>query len=310
MNFRTEKKPLIEAALIASMACVFVIISLYIPLLTILFFLLPVPFIVLSVRHPIKYAILSLVVVCFFTGLLLEVIYTVFILIVFGPIAIIMGYLMRKKRREFEVILAGTMASAVSIFLAMQIISMLSGINLIEQMGALFRESIYNQMKMMPQINVTEVRMNEAITYFISIFPALIVVQSMIGAVINYYLSVAILKRSSFYKDKTPSFSSFKLPNNIIVGFLLLVVLAFLTRFIEGIYYENLIQNITTIFMFLLFLQGISVIVFFMEKIKINKFIKILLIIFIVLMGTLITFVALAGFIDAVFNIRKLNRSQ
>lgn len=310
MNFNTDNKPLIEAAILASMTTVFVIMSLYIPILTILIFILPVAFIILGVKYPIKYGIMSLVVVCLLAGFLTEIVYTVFIFIVFGPIAIVMGYLMGKSRKEFDVIIGGTIASALSWFLAIYLIGLISGVDVIDQTATMFREAFYNQTEMLSQMNLSEVRLNETINYFISIFPALIIIQAMIVAVINYYLSISILKRSNFYKGKIPSFSSFKLPKNIIIGFFLLVLLAYLTQFIEGIYYQNLISNISTIFFFLLFLQGVAVLLYFMEKWKINKLIKVIIITVLILMGTLVTFIAIAGFIDAVFNIRKFESKE
>ncbi|QUH25168.1 YybS family protein [Serpentinicella alkaliphila] len=311
MNLNTKNKPLVEAGLIAAMATIFVLVTIFIPVLTILVFILPVAFIILGIRYPIRYTVLSLITVCIITGFFTEVVYSLFLFVIFGPIAIVMSYLMSKKRNEFEVIIAGTIAASVSWFIAIHIISIVSGINILDQIAYIFKESIYAQLDMLNQMNLnSELRINEAINYFISIFPALIIIQSMIVSVINYYLSISVLRRTNQYAGTTPTFSSFKLPKHIIMGFFLLSALAYLSQYVQGIYYENLLHNITALFMFLLFLQGISVVLYFMEKSNLNKVFKVFILVVVILMRTFLTFVALAGFIDAIFNVRKFNKGQ
>ena len=55
-----EKRAFVEAALITAIATIFAISVVYIPVLSILIVLIPVPFMILAYKHGNKYSMLSL----------------------------------------------------------------------------------------------------------------------------------------------------------------------------------------------------------------------------------------------------------
>lgn len=310
MNECSNKKALIESALMATITSFFVLGTFYIPLLAVLLAVLPVPFIILSIRHGTRYTILSLIIVSLLIGLLTGIFYTVFVLIIFAPITLAMGEAIRKRKKPYEVIGFGTAASVLSVFFLLQVIGIASGINIIDEIAIIVGEVMDHQMEMLTAMNINAVDVNEAINYILMILPALIIIQSMMGAFINYYLTAAVINRFRFMDHSLGEFSDFKLPGNIILGSFIIFILSMMTRYIEGLQHISLIANITIIFVVLFFLQGITFISYLLKKAKVPKSIRIVLIVLLVIISPLMTLVAIIGLIDALLDIRRVRRKE
>ncbi|AOY75354.1 YybS family protein [Clostridium formicaceticum] len=308
MKDYSNKKAFIEAALMVTITSFFVVATLYIPILSVLLFFLPVPFIILSFRYSTSYTVISLAVASLFIGLLTGVLYTVFIFVIITPIALIMGHYMKHHKKPFQVIGVGTAVSVFSIFLMIQIVSMVSGVHIIEEMGRMIGEVLDHQVEMLHTVNVSSLDIQEAINYFMMILPGLIIVQSMIGAFINYYLAVAIMNRLKFISYKFDGFEDFKLPANIVLGSFIIFILSLLTRYVPGIDHNSLIANATLIFVVVFFLQGISFINYLLKKRKFPKFLRIFILILFVFISPLMTLVAIIGLLDAMIDIRRIGK--
>ena len=308
MSISTNRIALVESALIATLASFFVIGIAYIPILSILVLLLPAPFMILSTRHGTRYTVLALIIVGVLIGSLTGILYTIFILIVWGPMAIVMGNLLKKRHDPFQVIALGTLASVISIFFVIQMVSTIGGVNIIDEVSAMLRGVLDHQVEMLITFNIDAVRVNDVFNYFMILLPGIIIIQSMIGAFINYYVSVAALKRFDFKHYELPEFSLFKLPGNIVIGTFIIVILVFSTKYIDGIDYATLMANATIVFMILFFLQGLALANYYMKKVKIHKIIRSIILILLILISPVITLVAFLGLADSMFDIRRIRQ--
>ena len=308
MNVDKHRKALIEAGLMAALASLFVVGTIYIPFLSILIGLLPVPFIILSIRHGAKYTILSLIIVSLLIGILTGVFYTGFVFVIFAPMALTMGQAIKKRKEPYEIIGLGAAASAISVFVLLQIIAIATGTNIIDEIANMVRSVINHQIETLTNMNINAVDANEALNYIMMIFPGLIVIQSMIGAFANYYLSSTIINRFKLTDFHLGEFSNFKLPTNIILGSFIIFILSFATKYIGGIDHTSLIANTTIIFISIFFLQGITFISYLLKKMKTPKFIRRFIIAFLVVISPLMTLVALVGLMDSLLNVRKIEK--
>ncbi|SDL14637.1 YybS family protein [Natronincola ferrireducens] len=310
MNFYSNKKALIESALMASITSLFVVSTLYIPALSILLMLLPVPFIILSVRHGTRYTILSFIIVSLLIGFLTGILYTAFVFIVFGPISVVMGYYTKRKKQPYEVIGLGTAASVLSIFFILQLISIISGIHIIDEIALMITAALDHQVEMLKTVNLDPVDVKEALNYMMMILPALIIIQSMIGTFINYYLATLAINRFKLMDQRLSEFSDFKLPNNIVLGSFIIFVLSLSTRYIEGIQHISLIANVTIIFSVLFFLQGITFIGYLLKRTKLPKAIRFIILALLILVSPLMTLVSLLGLLDTVIDLRRGKKKE
>ncbi|WP_192929620.1 YybS family protein [Alkaliphilus serpentinus] len=306
MNLENNKRALIESALIAMISAFFAISVIYIPVLSILIFFLPVPFIILSARRGTKYTILSLLISSLAIGLLTELILTGFILIMFGPVALVIGYCIRTKKEPFTAISIASALWVVTTFLIIQLIAIIGGINFMEIIADSFKE-VQLQMEEILSMEYSKATIKAAIDNLIMLIPSFLILQSVMGAFANYYLAISVLKKIRYDYDKLPEFSKFRLPGNILLGSFIIFVLSYLTRFIEGIHFNALLNNVIVIFIFVFYLQGIATISYMLKRIKTPKALRIFLIILIVVFSPLTAYIiAPLGLIDAAFDIRKL----
>lgn len=304
----SNKRALIEAALIASIATFFAIGFIFIPVLTLLLFLLPVPFMILSARHGTRYTILSLIITSLLIGVLTEIIFTLFVIMVFGPMAIVMGYYIKKNREAYAVIGMGAAVSIVSIAVTIQLAATIGGFNLIDSIATIIRQVVDTQSEMLMNVNLSTINVKEMTNYLLMIIPGMLVVQSLVSAFLNYYLTVAILRRLRYNDYLLPEFSHFILPKNIVFGSFIIYALTFMSRYVEGIYHSSLVANVTILFVFIFFFQGLALISYMLEKIRLAKLVRMLILLLIVIISPLLTVVSFAGLIDSVFDIRKLRQ--
>lgn len=310
MTDSKNKKPLVEAGLIAAITSFFIIGTLYIPMLSMALIMLPVPFILLSVRHGTRYTIFSLIITSLLIGFLTGVFYTVFIFVISTPIALIMGYSIKKKKKPYEVVGWGTAATVFSTFFIIQLISTISGINIIKELSTILQEIVSQQVDMLTSLDIGLIDVKKTLDYLMMLLPALIIVQSMVGAFINYYLTSVIINRFKLVDYQLGDFSDFKLPGNIVFGSFIIFILSVMTSYIDGIDHNTLIANITVIFVMIFFLQGISFIAYLLKKSKTPKIIRITSVVLIVLITPLMTLVSLLGLFDSILNLRRINKKQ
>lgn len=306
MNNYNDKRAFVEAALIAAITTVLAISVIYIPVLSISTVLIPVPFMILAYRHGTKYTVLSFITFSLLIGILTEILYTVFLISTFGPMIITMGYYIRKRKEPYVVIGAGTITYILSIFIVFQFVSYIGNINIIDQIAFVMEDIITKQVDMLKTMNIDVLSAEEMLNYLLMIIPGVLVIQSMFTAFGNYYLTVGILKRFSPNDLEFPQFSNFRLPGNIVLGSFIIFILSYLTRYIEGIYHISLITNVTLLFVFLFFIQGISVISYLIKRTKTPKPVRIFLLALILLISPLLTAISFIGLIDSIVDIRKI----
>ncbi len=308
MNSVTNKKALIETALISTITSLFAISFSYIPVLFILIFLIPVPYMVITTRHNIKHGLIALLISSLLIGFLTDIVFVLFIILFFGPLALVMGHLIKRNTDEVSVIGIGALISILTIFLTIQMISMIGGFNVIDSLSVMINEAIELQMETLTSMNVQVSDIQGFFDYLLMLFPSIIIIQSLFLTVINYYGTIAILKRLGFKQHTLPQFSHFKLPKNIIFGSFIILLLSYATRFIDGIYTDSLVNNVLIIFIFVFFIQGLSFISFFLKKRGVYKPVRILLIILILLISPLLIFISMLGLLDSLMDMRKLRQ--
>lgn len=310
MNLMSDRKALIEAALMATISSFFVISFIYIPFLALLLIFLPVPFLVLATRHGNRYVVFSFLITSVIVGALTGIIYPIFIVLLFGPMTLIMGYFLKRKANPYQVIGLGTLVSVFSIFIVLQLVDWVAGIYIMDELILMLQSVIDHQIGALENMDIQAISREELLSYLVIIIPGAFVVQSLLICFLNYYMTAAVLKRLRVDQQQLPEFSNFRWPGNIVLGSFIIFILTFATQFIEGIYAQTLLTNITLIFSFVFFLQGIAFISFFIKKTKINKVIRVVIIGIIVVLSPLLTIVAIMGLVDALFDMRNLKKSS
>lgn len=311
MNFKNDKtRSFIETILIITLMTLYVLLGIYfIPVIIILY---PIPFIILGIRHGIKYNLIAIVASSILISILIEPFTGLFIFVAFAPLSIFIVYMIKEKKDFHEIFGFSILITIASFLATIFIMGKISGVDFIASIDQSLSETLKAQINMLKDKGLSESEiynfkdiLKNAYDYFSLVVPSTLIIFSGFTAYINYLLSAVILKNLGYGKIDVPKFSYFRLPGNIILGTIVIFLAVFLMKVFKILYYDAIFVNVTVLASFVFFLQGFAVILFSINKLIRNKFLRVLLVIFMLPLGMFISFI---GFLDAIFDFRKIKR--
>lgn len=147
-------------------------------------------------------------------------------------------------------------------------------------------------------------------TYISSIVPALLLISSTAIAYINYYVSVRLARRSGSEIKNFPKFSKIIFPKSVITGFATLLILSYALKYVNGFNYIQLLDNIFVIMFSVFLIQGVSLALYVIEKMKIGRVFKTIFIIALLLSSFLNIVLFSLGVVDIIIDFRKLRKTN
>ena len=131
-----------EGAALLAIYAMLLLISMYVPILgTVVTFVLPLPFILLTIRYRVSNAFVVFTAALFITVIVSQPISLVKT-IMFGLIGIVLGYMYKKRKKPVEILIAGTLAYLIGIMLIYVGSIKFFNIDLMKQMQNMFSESM------------------------------------------------------------------------------------------------------------------------------------------------------------------------
>lgn len=303
MQGAEKRKQLVESAIISAIAVILVLIGYYIPIFFIMTILSSVPVIMISIRHGFGWGFWSTIVISLIAGMFIHPIYGLSYFGVLWLPAAVMGYRMKKSYTSFDPIFFGGVTTLIAIVIMVFVVASIGKQDamslLVENLKIAMNEALKN-------IDNPAIKPKEVINMVTLIIPSMLINYSIMCSFFTYYIALAVLKRFKEYKDTLPSLMEFTLPGNISLGMLIMIGLTYMSSNFEFVYYKSLTENMTMVMFILLFLQGFASLSFFFTKMRISNGIRR----FLLLMGFLFLsqIIVIIGFIDALFNLRRLER--
>jgi uncharacterized protein YybS (DUF2232 family) len=285
-------------------------------------FFYPTPAIILGKRKGLKYSVLSLIASDLIISMLLGLQTGLVFLILYTPLALALTYGVCRNEEANKTILFGSAAYMISFVLYILLLNYIMGINFIERIAEIYEQSfettrgLFNNIpdqlrteQIEQYINDIE-KMAPMMNYIVTnVFPAVLIVASVVTSYINYMVASKFAVRFSINVKQHEGIAYFSFPRNFMISMAGLLLLSFLLRLLNinvGIIQMNLF---IIVFMAML-LQGVAVLKFFVDKSRMGKFARNLLLVFIVLMSINFSIAyAVIGLIDLTVNLRKINRA-
>ena len=197
----------------------------------------------------------------------------------------------------------------------MTISSRISGITFVNELEKALQLLLKGQLDMLKdmglssqQIYETRGLLENAYEYLVLLTPSIIIMFSAVIAYLNSLISILILRKQGYGITQIPKLSNFKLPDNIIPGFIVIFIGVLILKYTKVLYYETIIMNVSALFSFVLFLQGLSVIIYFIEKSKLHPIIKGIFIFLLIISIPISAIVSLIGFLDIIFDFRGIKK--
>ncbi len=315
LNLREKTIRIAETAVITTFMTLVVVFGYSI--VPIIIFFYPVPFIILGVRHKTKYSIYSVIGSSILIGILTDIFTGILIFLAFGLISIILTYMINKKYRPQQILAGGAIAAVVATLISIAIMGYITGVSFLSMVSTTLTESLKLQLDMLKEMQFSTYEMSmvkdfliATVDYVIIMIPATIILFSIFIVYINYWMSTAILRRLGHKAVEIPRFMYFKLPSNAIMGSIVIIGAALIIRYMRILYYETIFINTMVLIFFIFFMHGLSVVVFLMNKKKMHKIVRIIIIFLIIVNVPLSLVISFIGFLDVGLDFRKLKKVE
>ena len=315
MQISTKKTAsMVEGGILASIAIVFALISVYLPFLGVIVNLIwPVPVLLLGVRHGLKASLMCLTVAGIIIAILINPIQAISVVFGFGFIGISLGYAINQRWSPLKTMMIGSVASLLSKGAVLLISIVLMGINpLTVQLAATGQAleqalAIYQTLGFTAeQLQAIRTTMETTIGLLKYIMPAGFALASVVDTYLNYLIAKKILARLG---NPQPDFLEFRLWQ--ILGYILwiygvsLLLVTFYNQQPDNLLYligVNL-QMVTNV---ILLIQGLSIVYYYIHYKNWPNFLKSLIVILLFSSQFLVQVIVLMGAFDVVFDYRRL----
>lgn len=319
MNRNLKTSNITESAMITGILVIIAYLSSFI---TLLMFFYPTPAIILGKRKGLKYSLLSLIASDLIISMLLGLQTGLVFLILYTPMALALTYGVCRNEEANKTILFGSAAYMISFVLYILLLNYIMGINFIERVAEIYEQSfettrgLFNNIpdqfrteqfeKYISDIEKMAPMMNYYVT---NVFPAFLIVASIIISYINYIVASKFAVRFSINVKQHEGIAYFSFPRNFMISMAGLLLLSFLLQLLN-INVVIIQMNLFIIVFMAMLLQGAAVLKYFIDKSRMGKFARNLLLVIIVLMSINFSIVyAVIGLIDLTVNLRKINRA-
>ena len=319
MNRNLKTSNITESAMITGILVIIAYLSSFI---TLLMFFYPTPAIILGKRKGLKYSVLSLIASDLIISMLLGLQTGLVFLILYTPMALALTYGVCRNEEANKTILFGSAAYMISFVLYILLLNYIMGINFIERVAEIYEQSFETTRDLFN--NIPDQFRTEQFEHYISdiekiapmmnyyvtnVFPAFLIVASIIISYINYIVSSKFAVRFSINVKQHEGIAYFSFPRNFMISMAGLLLLSFLLQLLN-INVVIIQMNLFIIVFMAMLLQGAAVLKYFIDKSRMGKFARNLLLVFIVLMSINFSIVyAVIGLIDLTVNLRKINRA-
>lgn len=302
-----------ESIILAIIMAVFILFSIYFFL--VLLFIVPVPFIIYGIKSDLKSSLLSLVACVLTVGIVLEPISSIMLFLMYGPFIALNIYLVKKRYKAMKVVTYSTTALLISILILYGILS-IRGFDLVNQLEDNFSQSLILQMDILEGAGLTTYELLEqrdslrsTFETVLMILPSISIMSMFVWSYINYKLTTLGLDKIGINILSIPKFARFRLPDNFSLGAFIMIFAAFFIRWMNISYADSIYLNIMLLIGFILFIQGLSVVNYFLViKLKAKKFLRVLAYLIILLTPQIFSGISLLGGIDIIFDLRKIKK--
>ncbi|WLP64251.1 YybS family protein [Bacillus thuringiensis] len=305
-----QTKFITEGAALLAIYVILLLISMYVPILgTVVTFALPLPFILLTIRHKLSNVLVIFVAALFVTIIVSQPMNLVKTTM-FGLIGIVLGYMYKTRKKPVEILIAGTLAYLIGFVLIYVASIKFFNIDIMKQMQSVFSESMVQSEKIVSAIGMPIskeqkellTQMNDILQ---SLFPSILVLVSVCFSWITVIISGSVLKKLKHDIIPWPKFKDLQLPKSIVWYYVIFILLAAFIKVDPTSYLHMVFSNLYVIFALLLVLQGLTFISFLAYRKGFTKGVPIISFIVCMFIPMLFPLVTILGIIDLGISLRS-----
>lgn len=300
-----------EGAVLLAIYSVLLLIFRFVPFLSIIMaFLMPLPFIIFSIKYSIKE---SLLLCCVALGL--TIVITSFNLLpvslMYSTVGIAFGYLLKNERSKSEILLTSTFLYLIHTVLMYIIFKAVFHIDFVKENIDLATEAIEKSKELSASLGSSTNEkaldsLTDAIKLIPTLIPSLLLMVSFILAFLTQLVTFPLIRRLGYKTPKFKPFREFRLPVGFMWFFLIVMIFSFF-NLKQSSFLSTAVINLTYILQILLLVQGYASIFYFSYLKQFSKAVPIIILIASFIIQPLIYIVLLIGIVSiGIFNRRKI----
>ncbi|RDW15232.1 DUF2232 domain-containing protein [Oceanobacillus arenosus] len=302
-----QSRKITEGALLLAIFMVIMLLSLFIPIFTIL---LPIPFILYAARYDWKPSILMFIVAILLAALFTTV-FSLPVVILMGLGGMMIGNAIFKNLSAYETLARGTLGFIIGMLFIFVFTQVVFDVNVMNDMNEIVEQSVSMSNDMIEQFGIQGIQTEELerviqlqIELMFDLLPAIMILTVVFLAFLVQWIGYKFINKLYKRKLRFPPFRKLQFPSSLL--WIYMIVLLF--SIIETDHTSTLfvmIQNASLITGTLMIIQGFSFIFFFAQHKGLPKVIPILAVVFTLFIPILLSFVRILGIIDIGFKLRE-----
>lgn len=297
-------RPSVEGALLAAIAVVLYLASVYIPVLGFLLtFLCPLPVMFLVIRWNLRTGLLASVVATAIVFAFAGVMQALISFVGFSLVGMAMGALVKRGKPFFEVIALSAGVSILSKLALIGLAMALTGIHPITTNIAIMEEAYERASQWLG--GAGEENFQNLLNLIQMALPAILIIASILDTALNFFLGKWVGKKIGVSFPESPAFDQWRFPRSVFWMFALSWILV-LFGGTEGVGRVGVNLQMVTQTLFLV--QGLSLAYFFLKKYIPSRVVSIGLLVFVVFQPILTFVVSWAGILDTWLDLRKIEK--
>jgi len=201
-----------------------------------------------------------------------------------------------------------TISILISLTFTIYIITTVNGVSILE----IFELSLKESEAILTSNDLllgNEVDINQVVNQILSIIPFMVILLSSINAMLMYFVNRHILIKMNFKVREVKKISAFRLPMHFVYGVTFILFLSYIVGAIDIVNFDSISLNVILIMIYVFAFQGVAVLFYFLDKKNIAKIVKIILI-FMLMLFQGIFILSIVGWMDMIFNFRKIKKSE
>ncbi|HJF30923.1 MAG TPA: YybS family protein [Sporosarcina psychrophila] len=298
-------------AMMIALFAILLAVSLYMPLVgSITMFFIPLPIILYRLKYDRASALLMLA-----AGIVLSLLIGGILLVPFalvhGILGFIIGETIRKGKTKFYIFMASGLTLLI-MGMGMYVGAVLFfGFNMIDELMTVMQTTKEKMTSFMANTGGLPDNYDEIITATFDVYeytiPSLFIMSIFTLAFIILTLNLGVAKRLGFEVPKFPPFREMKLPIITVILYGVILLITLFTDMKPGTNLYLIIVNATTLLRFLFLLQGVSLIHYYVNEMKLPKVATVVATIFALVLTPITT---MLGILDTGVNIRAWLRKD
>ncbi|MFD1019431.1 YybS family protein [Thalassobacillus hwangdonensis] len=308
-----DSRQITQGALMIGIYLIVLLMNIFIPYIGIvLFFALPLPFIVYSYRHGLKPGLIMLVAATIL-GSLFGTVFSLPLTLMVGIGGLCIGTALHRKRSPYETWAIGSVGFIIGLVLVFLLTQVLFGVNWIEEVKTMMDESFMiteNIMQQMPgdteEVGQQIDAMKEQINRFPIYLPSIFALMGIFFALISQWVGYKAINRLENKRLGFTKFRNFQLPVSLLWYYFIAMLLEMATNNQQDGTLYLAATNVFTLTGVLIALQGIAFLFYYVHAKGKSKALPITAIVLTVLIPDLgLYLVRILGIIDIGFSLRN-----